>query len=157
MIDKDALEVVFTFLKWDADTQIRCFPDTPQSAADPNFTFDADNPLVRVAKVIHDLNFPREGEPEEELNIRRGVNDLNAPASMQVVEFTLQSLHTLFDLMWRSNQDVLFTKEGLKEAFVWCLIRKAATEGSSVLSKDSEYQIEKVREFILNYDLTKRD
>lgn len=128
------LSILLSFLRWDPERQISCLSGLAHDNGSPEFTFVTTNPVLRLAKITHDLHFQREGESRAAWRERQGIGksvDLNL---LREVDEALEGLHAVFDLMRCSSKESLLTAHGMRKAAAWRLVRKIARHGEEALA-----------------------
>jgi hypothetical protein len=147
----DPLPMVLAFLSWPSESQLRCFPHLAADSGSRDFSFDRDNPIVKLARIVDDLHFAREGEPPEMRRNRLGIKRNLKPEKDKNIAEILEGLHVVFYLMRSASVDNLFTKHGVKGAATWRFIRNLARDGKQCFERVDEPLPESVREFVENY------
>jgi len=147
-----SLAIMFGFLSWDPERQVHALPGVVADSGSVGFSFDVDNPVVRLAKIVSDLHFPREGESSVEWRERLGINQAIQTAILEDLYATLEGVQVIFELMRRAEKDSLFTAHGISKAAAWRLLRKLATHGKKCLGDIGDPTESAINSFLRNYD-----
>jgi len=146
-----SLSIIFTLLGAKAEDQLRCLPRLAADSGSKDFSFDRENPVVKLGRIINDLHFQREGESLEMWQNRLGIIKECEAGKIEDLHQTLEGLHVIFHLMTRSSVESLHTKHGINKAATWRLIRKLANDGKQMLNDCEKKSPDAIREFIENY------
>lgn len=127
------IPVLLPFLGWEFERQARCLIGLAPDTGSPEFTFDSSNPVVRIARIVDDLHFQREGEPIRAWRERQGIEGRFDPNSFAEFADALEGLHVVFELMRSSSKESLLTAHAMKSGAPWRLIRRIARQGQRAL------------------------
>lgn len=143
--------VVISFLSWQPDKQIKSLPGLPEYSGSPNFCFDLDNPVVKIAKIVEDLHFPREGETAKMWRERQRADISLTKEVERRFDEIFEGIDVVFDLMRHSSKESLFTAHGIEKAAPWRLVRTLANEAKQCLPNYGDPSEQDVVECLRTY------